>query len=35
MEKYTAQLKQQYGDNYESNAQVKDQLKQAKKTGIR
>ncbi|WP_026015683.1 peptidylprolyl isomerase [Clostridium beijerinckii] len=31
MEKYTAQLKQQYGDNYESNAQVKDQLQQAKK----
>ncbi len=28
---YTAQLKQQYGEDYENNSQVKDQLQQAKK----
>jgi foldase protein PrsA len=31
MNAYTAQLKQQYGEDYENNAQVKDQLQQAKK----
>lgn len=31
MEKYTAQFKQQYGEDYENNAQVKEQLQQMKK----
>lgn len=31
---YTAQLKQQYGADYENNSQVKDQLKQAKQQAL-